>query len=156
MHHPKRSGAALAVALLLALFACNRSEAPTPPAAPAPPTQPVAAAIPVTFVVKSVTLGNAIGADKRVAAPASSFAKTDTIYASVESEGASPGVTLSARWTYEDGQLVSEASETIAPTGPAATGFHIAKPDGWPPGSYRVEISANGAVVASGSFSVAP
>jgi len=156
MHHPKRFGAALAFGLLLALVACNRSEAPTPPAAPAPPTQPVAAAIPVTFAVQGVSLGNAIGPDKRVTAPSNTFAKTDTIYASVASDGASPSVTLSARWTYEDGQLVSEASETIAPTGPATTEFHIAKPDGWPPGNYRVEISANGAVVASGSFSVSP
>ena len=63
-------------------------------------------------------------------------------------------MTLSARWTYEDGQLVSEGSETIAPTGPAATEFHIAKPDGWPPGNYRVEISANGSLAASKEFEV--
>ena len=100
-------------------------------------------------------IGNSIGADKRVASPASTFAKTDTIYASVATDGASPSVTLAARWTFEGGQLVNEATQTIAPTGPSATEFHIAKPDGWPAGTYTVQITANGTVVASQTFTVA-
>jgi hypothetical protein len=151
MHHSKRFGATLALGLLLALAGCNRSE--TPPAAP--PTPPPAPSMaPVPFAVRGVSLGNAIGADKRVTSPTSSFAATDTIYASVATEGAAPSVTLTARWTYQDGQLVSETSETIAPSGPAATEFHIAKPDGWPAGSYKVEISANGMPATSQSFTV--
>lgn len=150
MHHSKRFGATLALGLALALSlvaGCKPSE--TPPAAPAEPAPPAA------FAVKGVSLGNSIGADKRVASPATTFAKGDTIYASVATDGASPSVTLAARWTYERGQLVSEGSETIAPTGPAATEFHIANPDGWPAGTYTVEISANGVVVASQQFRVA-
>ena len=151
MPNSKRFGAAFALALVLALApGCKRSE--TPPAAPGAPAP---AAAPAPFAVQGVSLGNSIGADKRVVAPASSFAKTDTIYASVATQGASPSVTLTARWTYEGGQLVKEDTQTIAPTGPATTEFHIAKPDGWPAGNYQVEIRANGVVVGSQSFSVA-
>jgi len=151
MHHPKRFGAALALGLALAIVSgCERSE--TPPPAPA---QPAPAATPAPFAVKGVSLGSSIGADKRVGSPMSTFAKGDTIYASVATEGASPSVTLAARWTYEGAQVVNESSQTIAPAGPAATEFHIAKPDGWPPGKYRVEISANGVAVGSQEFSVA-
>ena len=95
----------------------------------------------------------AIGADKKVAAP-TTFGTGDTIYASVVSEGAAPQVALKARWTYEDGQLVNESAQAIAPTGPAATEFQIAKASGWPTGKYKVEISANGAVVSTKDFVV--
>jgi hypothetical protein len=137
------------LAVVLVLFACGRSETSTPPvSAPAP------AAAPEPARISSIDLGSAIGADKRVTAPAAAFAPGDTIYASIATEGSSPSLTLSARWTYEDGQLVSESSETIAPTGPANTEFHITKPDGFPAGRYRVEISANGAVAGARDFEV--
>ena len=35
-----------------------------------------------------------------------------------------------------------------------ATEVHIAKPGGWPTGKYKVEISANGAVVTAKNFVV--
>jgi hypothetical protein len=63
-------------------------------------------------------------------------------------------VTLKARWTYEDGQLVNESQQTIAPTGPAVTEFHIAKPSGWPAGKYQVEISSAAGSLGSKSFEV--
>jgi hypothetical protein len=152
MQHPKRFAGAIALGFVLAFVAsCNRSETPT-----AAPTAPAAVESPAPFSVQGVSLGNAIGADKRVATPTNSFAKTDTIYASVATDGAAPSVTLAARWTFEGGQLVSESSQAIAPSGPTATEFHIAKPDGWPAGTYTVEISADGVVVASQQFSVAP
>jgi hypothetical protein len=151
MHHPKRLGGALALGLVLALTSsCKRAEAP-PPVAPVPAPAPAV----VPFGVKSVQLGSSIGPDKRVPTPMSTFAKGDTIYASVATDGAAPTVTLSARWTYGDGQPVNESSETISPTGPAVTEFHISKPDGWPAGSYKVEIRANGAVLGSQQFTVA-
>jgi hypothetical protein len=131
----------IALCCLLLTAACGRSdEAKTGAAAPPP-----VSAAPAPFRVASIELGSAIGADKRIAEPASTFAATDTIYASVASEGTAPSVTLAARWTYEDGQLVQESSETLAPSGPAVTVFHIAKPSGWPAGKYRVEIAVNGA-----------
>jgi hypothetical protein len=138
-----------ALALALAFTACKGKEAEV--AAPAS-TPPVAAVAP--FRVTAIALGSAIDAGKNVSAPTEVFAAGDTIYAVIASDGASPSVTLAAKWTYEDGQLVNETSQAIAPTGPAATEFHIAKPDGWPAGKYKVEITANGALAGSKEFEV--
>ena len=141
----------IALCCILLAAACGRSDQAKTGATAAPP--PVSAA-PPAFRVAAIDLGSAIGADKRIAAPASAFAATDTIYASVVSEGSSPSVALTARWTYEDGQLVQESTETIAPSGPAVTEFHIAKPSGWPAGKYRVQIAANGAPLGAREFEV--
>ncbi len=142
------------VAAPIAFAACKRAETPPPPppaAAPAPAPAPAQA----PFRVSSVQVGNAIEPDKRVTSPSATFAPGDTIYASVATVGVAPSVTLGARWTYGDeAQLVNEESQTIAPTGPANTEFHIAKPDGWPAGKYKVEISANGSAVASQEFEI--
>ena len=43
---------------------------------------------------------------------------------------------------------------TIAPDGPAVTEFHVTKPSGWPPGSYKLEIMLDGKTAATKSFSV--
>ena len=143
------------VAVPIALSACKRAETPPPPppaAAPAP--TPVPPPAPAPFRVGSVDVGNAIGADKRVTVPSTTLAPGDTIYASVASTGAAPSVTLVARWSYGEGQLVSEQNQLIAPTGPASSEFHISKPDGWPAGTYKVEILVGGAAVASKSFEI--
>ena len=141
------------VVLPIAFAACKRAE--TPPPAPPPAAAPAPMPAQAPFRVSSVAVGNAIDADKRVTAPSATLAPGDTIYASVATVGVAPSVTLVARWTYgDDGQLVKEQSQTIAPTGPANSEFHIAKPDGWPAGKYKVEISANGSPVASQHFEV--
>jgi len=140
-----------AFALCCVAVACKKKEeAPPPPPAAQAPAPPAV----VPFAVASVDLGKQIGADKRVSAPAAEFAQGDTIYAVVSTIGVSPKVELKARWTYEDGQLVNESVESIAPTGPAATEFHIAKASGWPPGKYTVVISANGVAVQTKQFEV--
>ena len=136
----------LAIGALVQLSACKRSEeAPAPQAA-----APQAAA----FRVTRVDVGKAIGSDKKVTAPSDSFKPGDTIYASVSSDGAAPNVALSARWTFEDGQVVNEATQTIAPSGPAVTEFHISKPDGWPAGKYKLEVSVNGKPAGAAQFTV--
>ena len=82
------------------------------------------------------------------------FSPQDTIYAAVSTTGTAANATLSAKWTYQDGQTVNDSSQTIAPSGPAVTTFHISKPDGWPAGNYKVEVSLDGKSVASKDFSV--
>jgi len=121
--------------------------ADTAAAAPAP-------AAPEAFAVSEVTLGKAIGADKKVASPTTTFGAKDTIYASVATEGAAPSKTVSAKWTFQGGQVVKEQSESIAPTGPAATEFHISKKGPWPVGKYKVEVSVDGAAAGSKDFEI--
>jgi len=141
---------------LMSFAACGKSEPPPsqqaaapPPAAPATPP-PAAPAVTVT----AIELGNQISADKRVTQQLTAFAPHDTLYVSVLTNGASPSATLTAKWTYQDGQVVNESTQTIAPTGPAATEFHISKPDGWPAGAYKVEVSLNGRSTATKEFEV--
>jgi hypothetical protein len=103
-----------------------------------------------------VTLGKAVGAEKKVTAATEVFAKGDTIHASIDTTGAGTA-TLAAKWTFtKDGKTVTvkEDSATITPTGPATTEFHITKPDGWPVGDHQVEVLLDGKVVSTKSFKV--
>jgi len=133
---------------VLVMTGCQREEQETP--ATARPAAPPAG---TAFQVLSLELGNALGADRRVVAPATAFAPTDTIYASVIGKGAL-GTTLTARWTYQNAQIVSESTETLKSTDTSFLEFHISKPTGWPAGRYTVEILANGAHAGAREFEV--
>jgi len=136
------------LAPVLVMTGCQREE-PETPATAQPASAPAAAA----FQVLSLELGNALGPDRRVVAPATAFAPTDTIYASVIGKGAL-GTTLTARWTYQNAQIVSESTETLNSTDTSVLEFHISKPTGWPAGRYTVEILANGAHAGAREFEV--
>jgi len=143
----------LLAALVLALGGCGKkAEAPTPASNPAPTTT----AAPAGVTVGAITLGNALGANKKVTSAADSFAKNDTIYASVDTTGAGTAA-LKAKWTYQKGgkeTLVKEDTQTIAPSGPATSEFHVSKPDGWPTGDYRVEVFVADKSAGTKTFSV--
>ena len=138
-------------ALMLSLafvgsLACKKQEAPPPPPTLAPATlPPTTLAAPVT--ISTVTLGSAIGADKKVTAPAETFTTKDTIYAVVDTTGTGHAK-LRALWSFVKGDKTAKVDETtieIDPTAPASTEFHVTKPSGWPKGDYRVEIFLNDA-----------
>ena len=146
-------------ALTLTLNACSKKEeAPKPQSAPTQTSAPMSAPPPAMagVTVGTVTLGNAIGANKKVTQAADSFAKKDMIYASIDTTGSGTAM-LKAKWTYRKGgqeSLVKEDTQTIAPTGPATSEFHISKPDGWPAGDYQVEIFVNDKPASSKAFTV--
>ena len=151
---------AVAAASVLALVACGKKD-PAPAPAPTPAPMPVAPApapapVPAGVTVSSVSLGKAVGADKKVTAASDTFAKGDTIYASVDTTG-SGSATLAAKWVYtKDGKTVpvKEDTATISATGPATSEFHISKPDGWPVGTYQVDVTLDGKPAATKSFKV--
>ena len=143
----------LLAALVLALGGCGKkAEAPTPASNSAPTTT----AAPAGVTVGAITLGNALGANKKVTSAADSFAKKDTIYASVDTTGAGTAA-LKAKWTYQKAgkeALVKEDTQTISPSGPATSEFHVSKPDGWPTGDYRVEVFVADKSAGTKAFSV--
>lgn len=147
---------ALSMMLLILLAACGQTEeqtTPPPDAAAPPPPAPE----PVGISAGTIDVGKAVGPDKRVTAPASSFAKGDTIYTSVDTTGTGTA-TLKATWTYKKGgqsTVVNEETQTITPTGPATTEFHISKPGGWPAGEYQVELFLDGKPIGVKTFTVA-
>lgn len=130
------------VGLVVGATACGKKAAETPST---PPAQ---------LTVTDLDLGRSIGGDKRVSEKVSEFRTNDVIYASVLTSGASQNAMLKARWTFEDGQLVNESEQAIAPTGDAASEFHVSKPDGWPVGKYKVEVFLNGVPAQAKDFQV--
>lgn len=161
---------AVSLAAALALSACGKKDesasdvpATPPPAATVPTMAPAPASTAgtgmpggdasamVTF--SSLELGSTVDASNKVVASGTSFAPKDTIYASVDTSG-SGNATLSAKWSYQDGQVVHEDSKTLDTSGPQTTAFMISKPSGFPAGNYKVDISLNGSQVASKDFSV--
>ena len=105
--------------------------------------------------VTDIAIGRSVAADKTIAEETASFGPADTFYLSVKTDGSGPSATLTARWTYEDGQVVDESRQNIAPTGSAGvTEFHLSKPDGWPAGGYKVEVLLDGASAGTRDFKV--
>lgn len=147
-----------AIGLAVALTACNKGDTgdtamrDAPPAPPATSPAPTPAA--TTLDVAELHLGRALKADGSVVEDRDEFAANDTIYAVARTTGTATGATLTARWTYGDGQVVDESSQTISPTGPAMTEFHVAKGSGWPAGDYKVSIMLDGREVESKDFRV--
>lgn len=113
----------------------STTSAPAP--APETPAKPV-------FMVVGVDVGRRIDADKKVTEPTSTFGRRDTIYASVNTVGATNDAKVAAKWTFQTGQVVDSSEQTISPTGAAHTEFHISKRTPWPAGKYRLEIFLNG------------
>lgn len=157
------AAALLAGAVVLA--GCGRDEpvestAPTaaPGALETPPPMAEPEAPAANVRITDVRLGTENADDRTIAEPKTSFAAADeriivAIHTSNEDPGEHVGV-LSARWTYQDGQLVEDSSETLAFRGQDVTNFHIENPDDWPTGTYIVEISLDGEVLETREFTI--
>jgi hypothetical protein len=117
-----------------------------------PPAEPMPT--PAAVSVVSVDLGKAIGADNKVDAAITTFAPKDTIYTVVMTDGTAANAPLMVTWTAPDGSQVASETKMLNTTGPATTEFHATKPDGFPVGKYKADVSLNGAVVQSREFEV--
>lgn len=152
---PAASGSIAPATVASAPAAASTAAAVTAPPAAAPAAAPVASAD--SIKVDTVVLGNAVGADHKVSKPKTSFdAGEKALYASVSTEGSSAGATLSAKWSYLEGQgvTVADTSQSIAPEGPAVTTFSVRNPNEWPEGKYKVEISLDNKLVSTQNFDI--
>lgn len=163
---------ALAASCTIVLSGCRQSSPPeqadtsgdspaqTQQAPAGTPGQPLAAAAPAMpappqpFGVTGVEMGSTIDSGNKIATATSAFAPDEMFYVSVATEGAAQGRSLTARWSYQNGQVFGTESKTINTTGPQHTEFHVSKTSPWPLGSYKVEILLNGAVVEYREFDV--
>ena len=150
--HARSARAFATVALaIVALGACSKEKKEsagdvTPgAAAPAPAASTVA--------VADIDLGRAV-ANARVSDKTGDFKTTDTVYASVHTTGSAATAAVMARWTFEDGQVVDESTQSIAPSGDAYTEFHISKPGGLPKGKYKVEVFLDSKSAGTKDFEV--
>ena len=149
--------AVVATLLAASATACGKKDADDsatlPPAGSTVGTSPSTSGV-STVAVTDVRLGKTIDASNRVTTDTDDFDPKDTIYASVVTTGASQHAMLHAHWTFEGGQLVDSTTRMIAPTGDAATEFHISKPDGFPKGKYKLAVLLDGAEVRTKEFKV--
>lgn len=132
---------AICILLAVVLFGCSK------------PTSPV---VPAGVKVTDIDVGRSAAADKTIADKTDSFRPADTFYVAVKTDGSSSSATITARWSYQDGQLVDESRQTIAPSGAAVTEFHVSKPEGWPAGAYKVEVLLDGVSAGTKDFKVTP
>ena len=129
--------------------------APMPEPAPAPTAPAPAPASPAATAVTSVDLGNAVDGNHKVTTAATTFKPSDTIYASVVTSSATATpAKITAKWTFQDGQVVAENTQDVTLEGTGASSFEIKKQDGLPEGNYKVEVSVDGNVVQTKEFSV--
>lgn len=154
-HRPAQAIAAVLFASL-ALAGCKKDAAPPP--APAPQATPAPTTAPATAAITAVDLGSTVDTDGKVVATTSTFAPMDPITVTVMTATSDPAAsvtgTLGTRWTYQDGQLVNEESKPFNLTGTGISNFTIRKPDGWPLGSYKLEVSLDGKVIETREFTV--
>jgi len=151
LHARRARGLMVAVVALATVSACSKEKKESPgdvtPAATA--TTPAASTVAVT----DIDIGKA-AANARVTDKTDNFKPADTVYTSVHTTGSASAATVMARWTFEDGQVVQESSQSIAPNGDAYTEFHISKPTGLPKGKYKVEVFLDGKSTGTKDFDV--
>ncbi|MFB9067667.1 hypothetical protein [Pseudofulvimonas gallinarii] len=151
---------ALVLALAVAgLTACKKDEpapapapapSPAPAATPAPPPAPAAAPL----AVADVQLGNALTESGDAVPMTGAFSPKDAIHAVVHTTGVG-NATLGANWTYgADRQAVHQEEHRIDTDGPSRHLFRINMEDGFPTGTYQVDVTLDGNVVSSKSFSI--
>ena len=145
----------IAASLMLALSACKKEEPVVVVPAPAPVVlEPAMVPTPAAVTVTAVYLGTAVGADQKVTTSSTTFGTKDVIYAAIDTKNAGKDVTLAAKWTFQDGQIVSEDSVTISPEANTTTNFKLSKASPWAVGKYKVEISLNGTPAQTIDFEV--
>ena len=144
-------------AAVLALAACGGGDDAATVDTGLGTAPPAAAPAATDLRVTDVHLGRAMVGDTAVAEEMEDFAPGDTIHAVVRHEGAAAGATITARWTFQDGQVVDERSETVAAGAAGAvahTHFMIAKATPWPAGNYTLRVLVNGTEVESEEFEI--
>ena len=147
--------ATLVSASLLALTACKKAETPAPTPTVAPVAEAPTSAPAPSVSVTDLSVGKALGPDKKVQSSVDTFSPKDTIFASVSTDGSAPSSVIAVKWTYgAQAQTVKEDTKTINPSGPTVTEFSIQKPGGWPKGDYKVEVTVDGKPGPSKTFKV--
>ena len=106
------------------------------------------------LAIASVMIGRRIGANNLVTEPTFQFAPADTVYVSVGTTGSPGSATLTALWQFQTGKTIDSTTRTIQPKGAENTEFHVANPKGWPVGTYKVTIYADGDSVDARTFAV--
>lgn len=110
----------------------------------------------IALAVRDVRLGKHVDASRKVTTDEDEFATRDTVWASVYTNGSTPGATVSALWRYQDGTLVDSTALNVPQDGgDRTTEFYFAPPRGtWPKGKYTLTVLINGTEARQKGFKV--
>ena len=103
--------------------------------------------------VSNVMIGRRVGPNDRITEPSFQFAPQDTVHVSVATEGAGGAGTLTAAWRSQSGEILQQSSEPVRPAG-ENTAFHLSRPKGLKPGTYKVIVFLGGDSVDTKVFVV--
>jgi hypothetical protein len=131
---------ALIALLLSSAAACNRDQRATVDSA----AGTAADAIRTALSVIDIDMGRHVDAEKKISDKTDEFAPKDTIYASIHTSGTATNGAVVGRWTFQDGTVVDEKTETVTTNGDARTAFFITKSGGFKPGKYTLHVLIDG------------
>ena len=89
--------------------------------------------------VSNVMIGRRVGSKNRITEPTFQFTPQDTVHVSVGTEGAGGAGTLTAAWRSQSGEILQQTSEPVGSAG-ENTAFHLSRPKGLKPGTYKVIV----------------
>lgn len=101
-----------------------------------------------------VEMGRHFDDDKKISDKTDEFAPTDTIYASVHTSGTANNGAVVGRWTFEDGTLLDEKTDSVTTKGDARSIFYIVKPGGFGTGKYTLRVLIEGREVRAKDVTV--
>jgi len=147
------------VAVLATVAACTpgqRDTVDTAAGAVATGASTAAAATQAVLTIVNVDLGRHLQADKDVSDDTETFAKRDTVYASVLTSGIEPEGKKSnivGRWSFPDGTNVDEKASGVT-DGSNRFAFFLTRPKGLVAGKYAFRVLVDDREVRSKEFTV--
>jgi hypothetical protein len=118
------------------VFACTKSQGTAYDSA--------AGTVRTTLSVIDVDMGRHLDADRKISDKTDDFAPTDTIYASVHTSGTATNGPVVGRWTFQDGTVVDEKTDSVSTNGDARTAFFITNRSGLARGKYTLHVLIDG------------
>ncbi|MEJ7810113.1 MAG: hypothetical protein WKG32_06800 [Gemmatimonadaceae bacterium] len=146
---------ALWLAAAVSLAACAKKDDTATMAADTSTGAVMAPAAPATSMlsVGDIDIGRSLKGNE-IGDKTDDFKPNETVHAVVHTDGSASNASVTARWTFQDGQVVDEKTETVSPMGAATHHFMVAKPSGWPKGKYTLHVLVNGAEQKTKDFEV--
>ena len=146
-------------AVLATAMACSTDQQDTVDSAAGLATTGASSAAAATqsmLTVVTVDLGKHIEADREIADDTDTFARGDSVYASVLTSGIEPEGQRSnivGRWTFPDGTNVDQKAEGIT-EGSNRLVFFLTRPNGLATGKYTFRVMVDDREVRSKEFTV--
>jgi hypothetical protein len=150
MKHSTSFLVAATTTVLFGLAGCTKGQRATVDTA----AGSVESATRAAFSVIDVDMGRHLAADSTIADKTDDFTASDTVYATVHTSGTATSTTVVGRWTFEDGTVADEKTNTVTTNGPARTVFSLVKPAGLSKGKYTLHVLVDGKEVRSKDITV--